>query len=211
MAKFNQKSQNCLLKGVALIPTFLAILTTIPLKETPKFLLLNREDKQSALESFAFYQGDQIDPEIVLAELLKERQQHDKRPLFHLLKELFLQRHLLLATLLSIASLQLTVGIWPITTTLLSDHFPVDRAQLFSILCTVIALIVNVPATFLAERSTLSLSIFIIIFPLIFSVSRRSMLLYMGTLNAGCIVAYAICDRITIIWEPAFRYGCVVG
>jgi hypothetical protein len=43
--------------GVPLIPASLAILTSLSLKETPKFLLLNREDKQAAIESLAFYQG----------------------------------------------------------------------------------------------------------------------------------------------------------
>jgi hypothetical protein len=87
-----------------------------------------------------------------MTEILKERQQHDKRPLRHLMKELFAQRHLLLATLLSICALQLTVGTWPITTTLLSDHFPVEQAQLFATLCSATALLANIPATFMAER-----------------------------------------------------------
>jgi ABC-type lipoprotein release transport system permease subunit len=39
-----------------------------------------------------------------------------------------------------------------VTTTLLSKHFPIEMAQLFSILCTAIALLVNIPATFLAAE-----------------------------------------------------------
>jgi len=44
-------------KGIALLPTFLTILLLIPIKETPKFLYLKRQDKKATLESLKFYQG----------------------------------------------------------------------------------------------------------------------------------------------------------
>jgi hypothetical protein len=51
---------------------------------------------------------------------------------------------------------------------------------------------------------------FKVIYIPLYRVSRRKMLLYMGVMNAACIVAYAIFDRLSI-FNPVLRYGCVVG
>jgi len=44
-------------KGIALLPTFLAFLLLFPIKETPKFLYLKRQDKKAMVEALKFYQG----------------------------------------------------------------------------------------------------------------------------------------------------------
>uniref|UniRef100_A0A183BKD7 MFS domain-containing protein n=1 Tax=Globodera pallida TaxID=36090 RepID=A0A183BKD7_GLOPA len=179
--------------GLGLIPNLLGILTSIPLKETPKFLLLNREDKEGALKALHFYQGDSIDHETALVEIMKERQQNDRRPMLSMLREVFTQRHLRLATLLGFCALQMTVGTWPVITTLFADHFPLREAQLYSSICSGLSLATNVPGTLLASR-----------------VSRRKLLLYAGVVNALCIVFYAFFDRLTLL-HVEFRYGCLVS
>ncbi|PIO62601.1 hypothetical protein TELCIR_15836, partial [Teladorsagia circumcincta] len=43
------------LTGIAMIPAAISILLILPLRETPKFLLLNRKDRNAAMESLKFY------------------------------------------------------------------------------------------------------------------------------------------------------------
>ncbi|CAK5086998.1 unnamed protein product [Meloidogyne enterolobii] len=69
--------------------------------------------------------------------------------------EILTQKHLFLASVLSAASLQLTIGPWPVATTLLSYHFDIEQAQFFATFCTFSSLIVNIPGTLISERSSL--------------------------------------------------------
>uniref|UniRef100_A0A1I8BMH9 MFS domain-containing protein n=1 Tax=Meloidogyne hapla TaxID=6305 RepID=A0A1I8BMH9_MELHA len=140
------------LAGIMLLPAFLAILFIIPLKETPKFLYLKRQDKKATLEALKFYQGDNFDHEEYLHEMEKERQNNDSSPIFQRLKEIFTQKHLFLATILSAAALQLPIGPWPMATTLLSSHFDIEQAQLVATICTFSSLLANIPGTFMSER-----------------------------------------------------------
>ncbi len=43
--------------GLAAIPNLLGMLIMLPLKESPKYLLINRNDRKAALESLIYYQG----------------------------------------------------------------------------------------------------------------------------------------------------------
>ncbi|RCN35420.1 hypothetical protein ANCCAN_18715, partial [Ancylostoma caninum] len=60
------------LTGISIIPAVISIILVIPLRETPKFLLLNRNDRKAAAESLKFYRGDLIDADAVLDEMLLE-------------------------------------------------------------------------------------------------------------------------------------------
>ncbi|VDK58511.1 unnamed protein product [Anisakis simplex] len=44
--------------GIGLAPVVLALLITLPLYETPKFLLLNKDNRSAALESLIYYRGE---------------------------------------------------------------------------------------------------------------------------------------------------------
>jgi len=46
--------------GLAAIPGVLGILIMLPLKESPKYLLINRNDRKAALDSLIFYQGESV-------------------------------------------------------------------------------------------------------------------------------------------------------
>uniref|UniRef100_A0A914MT61 Uncharacterized protein n=2 Tax=Meloidogyne incognita TaxID=6306 RepID=A0A914MT61_MELIC len=177
-------------RGIALLPVFLATLLILTTKETPKFLYLKRQDKKATLEALKFYQGDKFDHEEFLHELEKERQNDEKSPIFQLLKEIFSQKHLLLASILSAASLQLTIGPWVVATTLLSTHFDIEQAQFFATFCTFSSLIANIPGTLMSER-----------------VSRRLLLLLAGLTSVLSLISYLIFDRLAL-FNGIFRYGC---
>uniref|UniRef100_A0A914NB02 Major facilitator superfamily (MFS) profile domain-containing protein n=1 Tax=Meloidogyne incognita TaxID=6306 RepID=A0A914NB02_MELIC len=137
---------------------------------------------------------DKFDHEEFLHELEKERQNdeknEDKSSIFQLLKEILTQKHLFLASILSAASLQLTIGPWPVATTLLSFHFDIEQAQFFATLCTFSSLVANFPGTFMSER-----------------VSRRLLLLLAGLTTTLSLSSYLIFDRLTLL-NGIFRYGC---
>ncbi|KAF7635520.1 hypothetical protein Mgra_00005062 [Meloidogyne graminicola] len=179
------------LTGITLLPTFFATIFFLFIKETPKFLFLKKKDKKLALESLNFYQGNNIDYNKFISELEKEHQNdNEKYSILQLFKQIFNQKHLLLAILLSFCSLQLTVGPWPVTTTLLSKHFNIEQAQFYATICTFSSLLANILGTFLSE-----------------SISRRSLLLYTGLANIFLLSFYIIFDRISLL-EQTFRYGC---
>jgi hypothetical protein len=43
--------------GVGAVPVFLSVVFALLMQETPKFLLLTKNDKEGALKSLKFYQG----------------------------------------------------------------------------------------------------------------------------------------------------------
>lgn len=45
------------LVAVAVLPCLLSVLFLLPFHETPKFLLLKREDREAAAKALIFYQG----------------------------------------------------------------------------------------------------------------------------------------------------------
>uniref|UniRef100_A0A915DJ45 Uncharacterized protein n=1 Tax=Ditylenchus dipsaci TaxID=166011 RepID=A0A915DJ45_9BILA len=87
------------------------------------------EQAQKALQ---FYQGDRTDFKSFLEETLKEEDASCKTSVKYILKDLLSERHLRKAILLGIAALQLSAGVWPITTELLLAHFPGTKAQICS-------------------------------------------------------------------------------
>uniref|UniRef100_A0A915MNA1 Major facilitator superfamily (MFS) profile domain-containing protein n=1 Tax=Meloidogyne javanica TaxID=6303 RepID=A0A915MNA1_MELJA len=61
------------LVGFGAIPGILSIFIVLPLRESPKFLLLNRNDRKAAIKSLEFYQGKQPDNhQMAINEILKE-------------------------------------------------------------------------------------------------------------------------------------------
>uniref|UniRef100_A0A1I7X541 MFS domain-containing protein n=1 Tax=Heterorhabditis bacteriophora TaxID=37862 RepID=A0A1I7X541_HETBA len=103
--------------GLPIIPALISLIVLIPLKETPKHLLLKSKHKEAARRSVLFYQGGDTDVDMVLSEILKEGSQ----------------------TIPSSSTFQdmLIVSFWPITylsTSFLESIFPVNIAQFASLL-----------------------------------------------------------------------------
>ena len=87
----------------------LAVVTAYWTPDTPKFLLLMRNDRQKALESLLYYQGPNVDHEKLLDEILLEEDQADKgkagAAIISQTKELFCRSHLRNAMILGLVAL----------------------------------------------------------------------------------------------------------
>ncbi|CAK5073376.1 unnamed protein product [Meloidogyne enterolobii] len=139
------------LVGFGAIPGILSIFIVLPLRESPKFLLLNRNDRKAAIKSLEFYQGKQPDNhQIAINEILKESDNcgHKRKEgggghnisLIKALIQILKQPHLRKAFIIGTLSLQIIVGIWPIiyiSTDLLEAHFDANASQYssFAFIC----------------------------------------------------------------------------
>jgi hypothetical protein len=95
------------LLGFAMLPTLLSILIMIPLPETPKYLLMNRKDANVAAKALRYYQGNSIDVEKVLNEMMKEYVNNQvKMTMPKALLEVFIRPSLRKAALVGILALQ---------------------------------------------------------------------------------------------------------
>uniref|UniRef100_A0AC34Q7L8 Major facilitator superfamily (MFS) profile domain-containing protein n=1 Tax=Panagrolaimus sp. JU765 TaxID=591449 RepID=A0AC34Q7L8_9BILA len=89
---------------------FALFLLFIP--ETPKFLMIVRKDRESALKSLEFFQGEKKENEKLLDDfLMEDHEGHEKQSS---IKELLTTWHLRRAILLSCAVLVLTLSFYPI-------------------------------------------------------------------------------------------------
>nr|CAD2145494.1 unnamed protein product [Meloidogyne enterolobii] len=197
------------LVGFGAIPGILSIFIVLPLRESPKFLLLNRNDRKAAIKSLEFYQGKQPDNQAI-NEILKESDNcgHKRKEgggqhnlsLIKALIQILKQPHLRKAFIIGTLSLQIIVGIWPIiyiSTDLLEAHFDANASQYssFAFIC----------ANFVASViGTCSVEKF----------GRRPMLIWCGIANTLCLCSYILFDRMTsqksiFFVNPQFKYGCV--
>jgi len=186
-----------LLIGFAVIPNSIALLLSILTPESPKFLLLIRGDKPAALASIRFYQGGSVSAEEVLDEARKEEGKDGDGPTgyFSMLRELVSHRHLRRAMLLGLATLQMTLGIWPITTQLLLAHFPDAQAELYSLLLFCENFAAGLLGVFIVQR-----------------LPRRRLIIGSALLSALSICAYIAFDRMALVWRMPFAsYGCLAA
>ncbi|KAI1703756.1 sugar transporter domain-containing protein [Ditylenchus destructor] len=91
------------LVGLAAIPVLLTCLLMIMLKETPKYLLMNKRNKEKALASLKFYQGNTASLNAILEE---EDRNCVGKPGWTTLKEVFTQAHLRRAVSLGVCAIQ---------------------------------------------------------------------------------------------------------
>lgn len=107
---------------------FFFTLALLLLPETPKFLLIAKDQEEKALLSVKYYHGKDADAKQVLEDIRKEAQcESDQNSnTFQKMKELFTERHLRMALILSVAALQNTIGLWAL---LLSSTFFLEKAS----------------------------------------------------------------------------------
>ncbi|KAK0396158.1 hypothetical protein QR680_001596 [Steinernema hermaphroditum] len=178
--------------GIGAIPGVLAILVTLPLKETPKFLLINKNNRHLAMESLIYYRGEREDNEKVLEEMLKESDDKVGMPLPRALKEVFARRHLRKAFIIGIV-----VGIWPIiylSTDLLEAHFSSEVAQFSSFGFIFANFLASLCGMFAVDRF-----------------GRRPMIILFGVLNTLSLSGYILFDRLSAFVDHGFSYGCIVS
>uniref|UniRef100_A0A1I8AUV6 MFS domain-containing protein n=1 Tax=Steinernema glaseri TaxID=37863 RepID=A0A1I8AUV6_9BILA len=183
--------------GFGAIPGIFAILVTLPLKETPKYLLINRNDRKAAMEALIYYRGKRDDNEKVLEEMLKESDDKIGMPVVEAIKEVFATTHLRKAFFIGVLSLQMVVGNWPmmyLSTDLLESHFNPSIAQLSSFLFTLGNFLASLCGMFCVDRF-----------------GRRPMLILFGILNILSMTGYVIFDRLSYSVAPSFSYGCIIS
>ncbi|KAI6196516.1 hypothetical protein M3Y94_01118700 [Aphelenchoides besseyi] len=186
-----------LLLAVAVIPVLLGVLIMIPLQETPKHLLIKLKDRKAAAVSVRYYQGDEVDVDAILNEMLKESMQKaDLMNSWQATAEVFRRPSLRKAVLVGILSLQLCLSVWPIdyiSTELLVAHFSLDVAQAGSLVFVSVNFIASLAGMIFVEN-----------------LGRRPLLIYAGMANTLCLMLYIAFDRLAFYAHPQFRYGCVV-
>ncbi|GMT36759.1 hypothetical protein PFISCL1PPCAC_28056, partial [Pristionchus fissidentatus] len=186
-----------LLTGIAILPALIAIAITLPLFETPKFLLISRNDRDAALKSLEFYRGASAENEQVLDDMLIEKEMggpddNIEVALIAGIIEVFTTRHLRMAFILGAAALQITVGIWPIvylSTDFLAANFPPELAQLASFGFILADFVASLLGIAFVERY-----------------NRRSLLIGFGAANTFSLCLYILADLLIPLWQP-IRWG----
>ncbi|GMT13611.1 hypothetical protein PFISCL1PPCAC_4908 [Pristionchus fissidentatus] len=201
------------LTGIAIFPAIVAIIVVIPLHETPKFLLINRDNKEAAMESLEYYRGITSENDEVLDDMMLEKQVsasgEDVKPfvaeyglmrytitIWQGVKEVLSQGHLRISFFLGAAALQIIVGIWPIvylSTDLLEDNFSPEISQIASFAFMMSDFLASILGLFIIERF-----------------GRRTLLIWLGIANTLSLCLYMISDLLIPVWDP-IRWGQIAA
>uniref|UniRef100_A0A914XF83 Major facilitator superfamily (MFS) profile domain-containing protein n=1 Tax=Plectus sambesii TaxID=2011161 RepID=A0A914XF83_9BILA len=184
--------------GLPVIPSLCALLFLAPCPETPKFLLINRKDKDKANKSIVFFQGKDINIEKVLEAISAESQDEvgsQKTSLGEIWRTPYLRQALLIGTVALL--LQVSTGIQPIV--FLSNEFFI-RAGLSKFAAeigTVAMMVLMAIATFISMQ-------------LVDRCGRRPLILGCGAASVACLVAFTVFEVLqkTLPWAS---YGCLVA
>ncbi|KAI1719976.1 carbon-nitrogen hydrolase domain-containing protein [Ditylenchus destructor] len=189
-----------ILVGIAIIPAIFSLIVLIPLHETPKFLLVQKKDKDSATLAAAFYldlKHDQACEYIETFERLDGEAESKDSSTLSILRDIFTTQHVRLGFLLGILSLQITTSIWPViffSTEFLRDANISDQlAEEVSSLM----LVLSTMATFTG-------------FLLIEKFSRRLLFLSASAINIFCLFAFVLFSQAQKFVDFA-KYGCIIA
>jgi len=194
-----------LLMGFAILPCLLAFLLIFQLKETPKFLLMKKNDPIGARRSLAFYQGYKIDHELFFESSQKEQEaqqadagdqtETEQQSMPAMLKAFLFRTHLRKAFFIGLCSVQQLCGIWPYTTMLLSEHFHPSTAQIVSSVGMGISTVAGVIGVFAAKK-----------------LSRRKLFISSALIAQSSVLFYTVFDRLSAPSGLGFtylRFGCI--
>ncbi|KAE9416138.1 hypothetical protein Angca_007680, partial [Angiostrongylus cantonensis] len=186
------------LTGISTIPAIISIIIIIPLRETPKYLLINRKDRKAAKESLKFYRGNTIDADVILDEMLLEID--DKvclkgsilRSAIRVLRE----SHLRTPFFIGCLSLQIVAGIWPIiylSTDIFSKHFTEQSSQWASLVFIIASFAAGICGMFIIERF-----------------GRRTLMLWLGFFNIVSLMLFVVFEQLSNLFEP-LKWGSIVA
>ncbi|CAJ0958605.1 unnamed protein product, partial [Mesorhabditis belari] len=186
------------LTAIAILPGFICLFAILPLHETPKYLLLVKNNLEAAKASIGFYYGLNTDKAEVLNEIAKEAlDQDEKFSFFGGVKFVLSEAYLRTPYLIGVASLQLVMGLFPmiyLSTEFLEEMFDSETAQLASfgfILCQFLS---GIPGTYVVSRF-----------------GRRPLLLLLGVLNMFSFVLYVFFDKMSFHYGHIWGNGCIVA
>ncbi|KAI6184963.1 Solute carrier family 2, facilitated glucose transporter member 3 [Aphelenchoides bicaudatus] len=186
------------LLGFAIIPSAFSIIFLLPMPDTPKYLLMNADDRVAAEHALQYYQGNRLNTDMVLNEMSKEAM--DARmdmKLWEALCSVFKNVASRRAVCVGILAIQLSTPIWPLTfltTELLESRFSSDMAQASTFIFVMIMVVASLIGTLFIER-----------------IDRRPLFIRLGIANTLSLAAYVIFDRLAEHLDSTFRYGCVLS
>ncbi|CAD5235776.1 unnamed protein product [Bursaphelenchus xylophilus] len=179
--------------GLAAIPGVFSFLAVLPLKESPKFLLLKKDDFNRSSEAVQFYQNvDHHHAQLVLNKI-REESLDCNSSLKVVLKTPSTRKGLFMGIL----ALQITTSIWPVV--FLSTEFMV-RANISSELAEYVS------STMLVV-STLSTCCGMII---IERLSRRNLFLAASFVNITALLLFVVFSQLQPYYDKG-KYGCIVA
>ncbi|VDM44203.1 unnamed protein product [Toxocara canis] len=183
--------------GIHAIAGITAVALMSCLKETPKYLLINKSDNKAASEALEYYRGSTDANEKVIDSIQKEAKEGYEAPFLSSIPMILKTSHLRRAFLVGFCSMQITLTIIPInyvSTIVLEAHFSPQMAQISSFVFISCNFVASIFGMFAVDRF-----------------GRRPMLLIFGLLNVLFLCAYCLFDRLAIYVNEQFKYGCVVS
>uniref|UniRef100_A0A914HPN9 Major facilitator superfamily (MFS) profile domain-containing protein n=1 Tax=Globodera rostochiensis TaxID=31243 RepID=A0A914HPN9_GLORO len=206
------------LVGIGAVPGVLSVLVVLPLKESPKFLLINQNDRTKALEALDFYHGIQLDNHSAfISEVMKEMVENRRGggdgganlSLWGAMVEVVREPHLRKAVAIGTLALQTIVGIWPIiyiSTDLLETHFDVESSQYSSLAFICANFFASIIGACTVEKFDAFFCRFLCLKNILchFWFGRRPMLIF-------CAVANTLCLCSILYTNNHFKYGCVAS
>ncbi|CAD5228444.1 unnamed protein product [Bursaphelenchus okinawaensis] len=182
-----------ILVGSAMIPGIISFLVVLPLKETPKFLMIKKDDLNKAVEAVQFYQNiDDHQAEEVLSRIRAESSEASGS-IVHVLKSPALRKGLVLGVL----ALQITTSIWPVV--FLSTEFMV-RTNITPELAEYVS-------SGMLILSTLSTCTGMV---LVEKCSRRKLFLSASFTNITALLLFVICSQ-GQLYQDELKYGCILA
>ncbi|KHJ88366.1 hypothetical protein OESDEN_11841 [Oesophagostomum dentatum] len=166
------------------------------LPETPKFLLIARNDRAAAERSVHFYHGRDANADMVLKEFVLECQEGEEEASWKSIKEIFTEPHLRRAVILSVSALQNTVALWSM---LLSSTFFLEEIQLDETV---------------ASWSSTAMTLGYVVGTIIGSTwierfGRRTILLSFTIVDNAILVLYVVCALLSPL-VSGLKYACLV-
>ncbi|VDM48328.1 unnamed protein product [Toxocara canis] len=174
-------------------PSTLAVVVLLPIPETPKFLLITKNNRKAAIKSILFFHGDDANVENVLREIEKEGEEKSSSSP----KEIFATPYLRKALLIASLAMQNTVSLWSIL--LSSTHF-LRTVKLYG----------DISAWSSTAMGVTYVMGTIVGFIIVERLRRRRLLLSFATLGVLCLAVYVVCAALNSTWEWT-KYGCLVA
>ncbi|VDM59571.1 unnamed protein product [Angiostrongylus costaricensis] len=186
------------LTGISTIPAIISIIIVIPLRETPKYLLINRKNRKAAKESLKFYRGNTIDADAILDEMLLEIDDKvcSEGSILRSAMRVLRESHLRTPFFIGCLSLQIVAGIWPIiylSTDIFSKHFTEQASQSASLLFITASFVAGMCGMFIIERF-----------------GRRTLMLWLGFFNIVSLMLFVVFEQLSSLFEP-LKWGCIVA
>uniref|UniRef100_A0A9J2P5R8 Major facilitator superfamily (MFS) profile domain-containing protein n=1 Tax=Ascaris lumbricoides TaxID=6252 RepID=A0A9J2P5R8_ASCLU len=183
-----------ILHSIELRPAgLLAVIVLLPIPETPKFLLITKNNRKAAIKSVQFFHGESVDLQNVLSEIEKEGEEEGSSSL----KEIFSTPYLRKATIISCLALQNTVSLWAI---LLSSTYFLRTVHVQD----------NISAWSSTAMGIAYAAGTVLGFIIVERLPRRCLLLTFSTLDTLCLVVFVACAAMISIWEWT-KYGCLIS